>query len=39
LKLKRKLLPEDKVKAMEELGQRYGQVAMIGDGVNDIGSI
>lgn len=29
------LLPEDKVKAMEELGQRYGQVAMIGDGVND----
>ncbi len=29
------LLPEDKVKAMEELGQRHGQVAMIGDGVND----
>jgi Zn2+/Cd2+-exporting ATPase len=29
------LLPEDKVKAMEELEQRYGQVAMIGDGVND----
>ncbi|ODU03219.1 MAG: hypothetical protein BGO62_11620 [Thiobacillus sp. 65-1402] len=29
------LLPEDKVKAMEELGQRYGQVAMVGDGVND----
>ena len=29
------LMPEDKVKAMEELGQRYGQVAMIGDGVND----
>lgn len=29
------LLPEDKVKAMEELGQRYGRVAMIGDGVND----
>ena len=29
------LLPEDKVKAMDELGQRYGQVAMIGDGVND----
>ncbi|MDP1609580.1 MAG: heavy metal translocating P-type ATPase [Sulfuritalea sp.] len=29
------LLPEDKVTAMEELGQRYGQVAMIGDGVND----
>ena len=29
------LLPEDKVKAMDELGQRHGQVAMIGDGVND----
>ncbi|HEY9198415.1 MAG TPA: heavy metal translocating P-type ATPase [Gammaproteobacteria bacterium] len=29
------LLPEDKVKAVEELGQRYGQVAMVGDGVND----
>jgi len=29
------LLPEDKVAAMEELGQRYGQVAMVGDGVND----
>ena len=29
------LLPEDKVKAMEELGQRHSQVAMIGDGVND----
>jgi len=29
------LLPEDKVSAMEELEQRYGQVAMVGDGVND----
>ena len=29
------LMPEDKVRAMEELGQRYGQVAMVGDGVND----
>ncbi len=29
------LLPEDKVKAMEALGQRHGQVAMVGDGVND----
>ena len=30
-----RLLPEDKVKAMEALGQRYGLVAMVGDGVND----
>lgn len=29
------LLPEDKVKAVEELVGRFGQVAMIGDGVND----
>ncbi|MDO9008752.1 MAG: HAD-IC family P-type ATPase, partial [Thiobacillus sp.] len=29
------LLPEDKVKAMEELAQRYGLMAMVGDGVND----
>ncbi len=29
------LLPEEKLKAMEELEQRYGQVAMVGDGVND----
>ena len=29
------LLPEDKVKAMEELTQRHGLVAMVGDGVND----
>jgi Cd2+/Zn2+-exporting ATPase len=29
------LLPEDKVQAMEELVGRYGQVAMVGDGVND----
>lgn len=29
------LLPEDKVKVMEELAQCYGQVAMVGDGVND----
>ena len=28
------LLPEDKVKAMEELGQRYGQVAMGGAGTD-----
>lgn len=29
------LLPEDKVKAVEELVARYGKVAMVGDGVND----
>ena len=29
------LLPQDKVTAMEELAQRYGQAAMVGDGVND----
>jgi len=33
--VKADLLPQDKVKAMEDLGQRYGQVAMVGDGVND----
>ena len=29
------LLPEDKVAAVEELKQRYGTLAMVGDGVND----
>jgi Cd2+/Zn2+-exporting ATPase len=29
------LLPEDKVRVMEELQARYGRVAMVGDGVND----
>ncbi len=29
------LLPHEKVKAVEEMTQRYGKVAMIGDGVND----
>lgn len=29
------LLPGDKVKVLDELKQRYGRVAMIGDGVND----
>jgi len=29
------LLPQDKVLAVEELVRRYGQVAMVGDGIND----
>lgn len=29
------LLPEDKVKAMQELLQEHGKVAMVGDGIND----
>jgi len=29
------LLPEDKVRAVDELVVRYGSVAMVGDGVND----
>jgi len=29
------LLPEDKVRAVEDLRQAYGTVAMVGDGVND----
>ncbi|MDA1184935.1 MAG: heavy metal translocating P-type ATPase [Acidobacteria bacterium] len=29
------LLPQDKVRAVEELVDRYGTVAMVGDGVND----
>ncbi|WP_299209309.1 heavy metal translocating P-type ATPase [uncultured Dokdonia sp.] len=29
------LLPEDKVKAIEQLKQQEGRVAMVGDGVND----
>ncbi|MBC9785696.1 cadmium-translocating P-type ATPase [Heliobacterium chlorum] len=29
------LLPQDKVKAMEELLNKYGKVAMVGDGIND----
>ncbi len=29
------LMPEDKVKAIEELRRMYGSVAMVGDGIND----
>ncbi|MDP2845007.1 MAG: cation-translocating P-type ATPase, partial [Candidatus Methanoperedens sp.] len=29
------LLPEDKVRMIEELNQKYGKVVMVGDGVND----
>ena len=29
------LKPEDKIKVVEELQQKYGSVAMVGDGIND----
>jgi Cd2+/Zn2+-exporting ATPase len=29
------LMPEDKVKAVSELKQKYGRIAMVGDGIND----
>ncbi|HEY4722579.1 MAG TPA: heavy metal translocating P-type ATPase, partial [Anaerolineae bacterium] len=29
------LMPEDKVTAVQALGQQFGEVAMVGDGVND----
>ena len=29
------LLPEEKVRAVRELRERFGQVAMVGDGIND----
>jgi len=33
--IRAELLPADKVAAIEDLVQRYGSVAMVGDGVND----
>jgi Cd2+/Zn2+-exporting ATPase len=33
--IKAGLLPEEKVAAVQELGDRYGRVAMVGDGIND----
>ena len=33
--VKAELLPEDKVKALDELIQKFKRVAMVGDGVND----
>ena len=29
------LLPEDKVSALSEISQEYGETAMVGDGIND----
>lgn len=29
------LMPEDKLKAVQELGTKFGRIAMVGDGVND----
>ncbi len=35
MKIRSELLPQQKVDAIRELQQRYGPVAMVGDGVND----
>jgi len=29
------LMPEDKVEAVRQLRQKYGRIAMVGDGIND----
>ncbi len=33
--MRAELLPDEKVKAIQELVERYGTVAMVGDGIND----
>lgn len=33
--VKSDLKPEDKIKAIQELEEKYGAVAMVGDGIND----
>ena len=33
--IRAELMPEDKVKVVEDLRRRYGSVAMVGDGIND----
>ncbi|OGQ10247.1 MAG: cadmium-translocating P-type ATPase [Deltaproteobacteria bacterium RBG_16_71_12] len=35
LDVRAELMPEDKLKIIDELRQKYGEVAMVGDGVND----
>lgn len=35
LEVHAELMPEDKLRIIEELARRYGAVAMVGDGVND----
>ncbi|MCC7075357.1 MAG: cadmium-translocating P-type ATPase [Deltaproteobacteria bacterium] len=35
LEVRAELMPEDKLRMVDELRQKYGDVAMIGDGVND----
>lgn len=35
VRVESELLPEDKIRSLEEAKRRFGQVAMVGDGVND----